>query len=118
MQAAGRDECLVIDEKRMLLGRLRPAPDVNPDALVEDVMELDPPTVRPDRTLESCVEQLHSERVASILVTAADMRLIGTLYLEDAEPRLKPYTEDAERRLDQEAQVLAAEDEPSCECGQ
>ena len=106
VRAAGKDSCLVATDERVVVGRLRQrALEGDPDTIVEAVMESGPTTIRPDRTLASVVERLRPRAVDRSLVTTSDGRLVGTLYLEDAERRLE---EDAERR--------AEEDEASCEC--
>ena len=48
VREAGRDQCIVVNDDLIILGRLRAtALDSNPDASVEDVMELGPTTTRP-----------------------------------------------------------------------
>ena len=62
--------------------------DGDPDALIEDVMQSGPSTIRPDTSLETVVKTLRDGNVRSTLVTDPGGRLIGTLYLEDAERKL------------------------------
>ena len=86
VRAAGMDFCIVIDEQHVVLGRVRGrALDGDPDALIEDVMQSGPSTIRPDTPLETVVKTLRDGGVNSALVTDPGGRLIGTLYLEDAE---------------------------------
>ena len=88
-----------------MLGRVRgEALDGDPEAKVEEMMESGPTTVRTNTTLDSIVERLRSRDVGSILVTTSDGKLVGTLYLSDAERRLGGAGSDAE------------EDEASCNC--
>ncbi len=88
-RAEGQDEFIVVDDRHVVLGRIRGAAfDGDPDALVEDVMRPGPATVRPDTPLETVVASLGPAGVANTLVTDPDGRFIGTVYLEDARNRL------------------------------
>ncbi len=87
---ADQNVCVVVNDDRIVLGRLRgDALGGDPEATVESVMESGPTTTRPDDPLEAITERLQSARVASILVTTPDGRLVGVLYRRDAELRLK-----------------------------
>ncbi len=87
---ADQNVCVVVNDDRIVLGRLRgDALRGDPGAIVESVMESGPTTTRPDEPLEAITERLQNARVASILVTTSDGRLIGILYRRDAEQRLK-----------------------------
>ena len=87
---ADQNVCVVVNDDRIVLGRLRgDALRGDPGATVESVMESGPTTTRPDDPLEAITERLQSARVASILVTTSDGRLVGILYRRDAEQRLK-----------------------------
>lgn len=88
-RAEGKDELIVVDDRHVVLGRIRGAAfDGDPDALVQDVMRPGPATVRPDTPLEDVVASLGPAGVANTLVTDPDGRFIGTVYLEDARSRL------------------------------
>ncbi len=88
-RAEGKDEVIVVDDRHVVLGRIRGAAlDGDPDALIEDVMRPGPATIRPDTPLETVVATLGPAGVASTLVTDPDGRFIGTVYLEDARSRL------------------------------
>ena len=89
---ADQNVCVVVNDDRIVLGRLRgDALRGDPGATVESVMESGPTTTRPDDPLEAITERLQSARVASIIVTTSDGRLVGILYREDAERRLKEW---------------------------
>ncbi len=89
VHAAGGDACIVVDGHHVVLGRVRgQALDGDPDAMVEDVMRSGPSTIRPDTPLETVVKTLREGNVSNTLVTDPEGRLIGTLYLEDAERKL------------------------------
>jgi CBS domain-containing protein len=80
----------VTNDEGVLLGSLGAgALDADPQALVEDVMESSPTTIRPDEPLEAVTERMRDQRVGSNLVTTPDGRLVGILYRRDAEQRLK-----------------------------
>ena len=88
-RAEGKDEVIVVDDRHVVLGRIRGAAfDGDPDALIEDVMRPGPATVRPDTPLETVIAALGPAGVANTLVTDPDGRFIGTVYLEDARSRL------------------------------
>ena len=93
VRAAGWDTCLVVNEERVVLGRLRghalEAPD---EAPAEQVMEAGPTTTRPDTRLEAIVGRLQQRNVGQVLVTTPDGRLVGVLLREDAERRLEVST--------------------------
>ena len=89
VQAAGKDVCIVVNDRHIVLGRIRGrALDGDPDAVVEDVMTPGPSTIRPDTDLGTVVKTLRDGNVASTLVTNQEGRLIGTVYLEDVERTL------------------------------
>lgn len=86
MQVTGWNTCLVVTDDRVVLGRLRgKALRGNPAALVDDVMEEGPTTIRPDTLLAEIVPRMRQRHVGSILVTTPDGRLIGVLFRRDAE---------------------------------
>ena len=88
-RAEGKDEAIVVDDRHVVLGRIRGAAfDGDPDALIEDVMRPGPATIRPDTPLETVVATLGPAGVSSTLVTDPDGRFIGTVYLEDARSKL------------------------------
>ncbi len=86
VQASGHCVCVVTNDEGVILGRLgERALLTDPEGLVEQVMESGPTTTRPDDPLEAITERLRGRGVDSILVTTPDGRLVGNLYLEDAE---------------------------------
>jgi CBS domain-containing protein len=88
---ANWDECLVVNDERIVLGRLRgSALDVDSDTLAEQVMEPGPATIRPDTALEDIAERMQTQNVGSIVVTTSDGRLVGVLDRQRAEDRLDP----------------------------
>ncbi len=89
LRTAGKDACIVVDDHHVVLGRVRGrALEGDPNASMEDVMRPGPSTIRPDTSLESVVQTLRDGNVTNTLVTDPAGRLIGTIYLEDAERKL------------------------------
>ncbi|MFQ6019188.1 MAG: CBS domain-containing protein [Dehalococcoidia bacterium] len=90
VRAAGHSQCIVVNEDRVVFGRLRSkAWENDPNATVEEVMELGPATIRPDVFLHDIVERLRKRQAGSILVTSYGSheggRLLGVLFREDIE---------------------------------
>jgi hypothetical protein len=99
-RAAGQTGCLVLTEGRVLLGRVRDL-EADSDALVEEVMESGPTTVRSDDPLEPLVARLLARDVPQVIVTTSDGVLVGLLDRVEAEAHLA----EGDR---------AEEDGPSC----
>src|SRR5918995_3698730 len=76
--AAGWDECLVVNDQRVVLGRLRgSALEAPAETMAEVVMEPGPTTTRPDEPLTKLVPRLRDKHVERIIVTTPDGRLVG-----------------------------------------
>ncbi|MBA3450176.1 MAG: CBS domain-containing protein [Chloroflexia bacterium] len=89
-QTTDWDMCLVVNEERVVLGRLRAkALELDPGTPVEQAMEAGPTTVRPDARLADVVERMRAKDVKSIVVTTSDGRLVGLLKRVDAESQPK-----------------------------
>ena len=83
--ATGWDQCVVVNEGNIVLGRLRrPALEVDADAIVETVMEPGPVTYRPHVVAEDAARTLAERHVQSVLVTTGDGELIGVFRPEGA----------------------------------
>ena len=92
MRATGWDQCLVVTERQVVLGRLRgEALAADPTTPVETVMEPGPTTIRPDSALGDIVAWMREKRLASTVVTSSDGELIGVLERQAAEARLDPH---------------------------
>ncbi len=90
MEQTGQDLCVVVNEDRVVFGRLRKAKLADSDgARVEAVMESGPSTIRPDEPLEDILSRMQKRNVPTIIVTQHDGVLIGLLLREDAERRLQ-----------------------------
>ncbi|HVC33859.1 MAG TPA: CBS domain-containing protein [Chloroflexota bacterium] len=90
--AAGWDMCLVVTDDNVVLGRLRgKALQANPTAIVDEVMEEGPTTIRPDTLLVDIVPRMQERHVVSIIVTTPGGRLIGVMFRPAAEARLAAF---------------------------
>src|SRR2546421_6574892 len=89
VSAAGWDTCIVVNEQRVVLGRLgRKALASEQDVTVDAAMTAEPSTVRPSIMLAEIVERMQSQKLTSALVTRSDGRLVGVLRRTDAEAAL------------------------------
>ena len=69
---------VVVDERRVVLGRLRPRDlDAHPEAVAEEIMVEGPRTIRGTRAASEMGSWLDERRVRGVLVTTADGELIG-----------------------------------------
>src|SRR2546422_1552427 len=76
---------LVVTRGGILLGRVRKAAlDGDPKTTVEQVMELGPSTVRPDKPLAEIVDRLRARDLQTAVVTTPEGRLLGVLRRSDA----------------------------------
>ena len=83
---AGWDECIVVDDEGIVVGRLRGKAWVaDGAAAVEHAMESGPTTVRPDGLLQPLVERMAKRGTRLVTVTTPQGELIGVLLREDAE---------------------------------
>ena len=89
VSAAGWDTCIVVNDARIVLGRLgRSALTGGSDATVEQAMSEGPSTIRPDTTLEAITQRLREQKLTTALVTTLEGTLVGLLRLDDAERAL------------------------------
>ena len=96
VSAAGWDTCIVVNEHRVVLGRLgRKALAMEEDVAVEAVMTAGPSTVRPSITLAAIVERMRNQNLTNLPVTTSDGRLVGLLRLEDAESAIRDKRDSA-----------------------
>ncbi|MGH9024755.1 MAG: rhodanese-like domain-containing protein [Acidimicrobiia bacterium] len=81
-RSAGWDLCVVVNERRIVQGRLRlDRIDATSPDVVETMMELGPTTVRADAELASTTERMQQRGATSLLVTTPDGALLGALSL-------------------------------------
>jgi CBS domain-containing protein len=84
-RAAGWDTCVVANDQRIVVGRLRPSVlEADTPATVEEAMEPGPTTIRADTPLNEIMTRLRDRNVADVLVTTPEGELIGLLRREAA----------------------------------
>ena len=89
LDESGWDTCFVVDERRVVLGRLgRRAIRGREDVSAEQAMALGPSTIRPSVRLRDVVERMERQKLTNLPVTTSDGRLIGLLLRIDAERAL------------------------------
>jgi Mg/Co/Ni transporter MgtE len=89
LRAAGVDDCVVVNQEGIVLGRLRgTAWQADAEAPVWQVMRIGPSTVRPNVHLEELVEWMRHVALQSVLVTTSEGRLLGVVHRQEAEERL------------------------------
>ena len=88
VRQAGWDRAIVVSDASVVLGLLSGAVlDADAETLVEAVMELGPPTIRPSVALEKTGDYF-PKGAESVLVTTPDGVLLGVLNRADAERRV------------------------------
>jgi CBS domain-containing protein len=86
VRGTGWDTCIVVNEERVVLGRLgRSAIGSDDGASVEEAMTDGPSTVRPSIGAAALVERMRRRDLTSFLVTTPDGRLVGLVLRDDAE---------------------------------
>ena len=89
LRAAGGTSCIVVNDQRVMLGRIRGAAlDGDAEQTVEAVMEAGPTTVRPSEPLDALIGRMQKRKVESIVVSTAGGVLVGVLRRDDGERRL------------------------------
>ena len=82
-RSAGWDTCLVVNEERVVLGRLgRAAIAADDESSVEEAMSNGPGTVRPDEPLEPLLARLREHGLTQAVVTTSDGRLVGVVRID------------------------------------
>jgi len=90
VRGAGADSCFVVNEQRVLLGRLgRSALDGDDDVTVEDAMTAGPSTVRPSLDVSAALERMRKQSLSDLPVTTSDGVLLGVIGREDTERALR-----------------------------
>jgi CBS domain-containing protein len=86
VRGAGWDTCIVVNEQRVILGRLgRKAIAADGDESVEEAMTAGPSTVRPSIGADALLERIRSRNLTSFLVTTPDGRLVGLVLRSELE---------------------------------
>jgi Mg/Co/Ni transporter MgtE len=75
---------VVLNEQRVVLGRLRPSDmEERPDAVAETIMLDGPGTVRGTRAADEMAAWLDERKVKGVLITTADGVLVGYVRRDD-----------------------------------
>ena len=86
VRAAGWDTCIVVNDQRIVLGRLgRKAVGSDSDESVEEAMSPGPSTVRPSIGTAALLERMRPRNMTSYLVTTPDGRLVGLVRRDELE---------------------------------
>jgi Mg/Co/Ni transporter MgtE len=89
LEQSGWDTCFVVDERRVVLGRLgRQAIRGREDVSAEQAMRPGPSTIRPSARLREAVERMRRQQLRSLPVTTSAGRFMGLLLQDDAERAL------------------------------
>jgi CBS domain-containing protein len=85
VEAAGWDMCVVVNDRNVVLGRLRKeALSVDASTPVEKVMLPGPKTLRLNESVEETARNMAEANVDRVLVTTGDGELVGVFFREDA----------------------------------
>jgi CBS domain-containing protein len=85
-RAAGWDTCIVVNDQRVVLGRLgRRAVGSDSDEFVEEAMSPGPSTIRPSIGTDALLERMHARKLTSYVVTTPDGRLVGLIRRNELE---------------------------------
>jgi len=94
MEESGDTFCLVVNDRGVVLGRLRRKHlDQAAEDLVESVMETGPTTVRPNEGAQALLERMEKRKVPAVIVTQKDGILIGVVPRSD----LRRLVEESQR---------------------
>ena len=105
MRAAGWDTCFVVNDERIVLGRLGRAPLTGEDDLsVEEAMSAGPSTVRPSFELDRAVERMRRQSLSTLPVTTSEGRLLGLLERDTAEQAQHKLNRNVARTLSEGSQ--------------
>jgi CBS domain-containing protein len=90
LEKSGWDTCFVVDDRRVVLGRLgRRVIRAKENVSAEETMTLGPSTIRPSARLADVVERMRRQNLTNLPVTTSDGRLMGLLLRGDTERALE-----------------------------
>jgi len=86
LAGSGYGYCLVLNERRIVLGRVRKSALAGADATApaESVMESGPSTVRPNKAADKLAERLAEQELRTAVVTTPGGCLIGVFHRDGA----------------------------------
>jgi len=90
VKATGWDKCVVVNDKLVVLGLLRPSDleKADPTWPAEETMDRDPDVVRLNASPQEVFDRMQELRTDFLLVTFPDGKLFGLLKLKDVEGEL------------------------------
>jgi len=87
---AGKEVCIVVDDKGVVLGRLAgDALSGDPGRSVEIAMHPGPSTFRPHVSLQEMLDYMKRHEMENALITTSDGRLVGLLNRRDVEEAVR-----------------------------
>ena len=106
VRAAGWDTCFVVNDEKVVLGRLGHAALAGEDDVsVEEAMSAGPSTVRPSLELDRAVERMRRQNLTALPVTTSEGRLLGLLERDTAERVLAELNRNSARTLSEGSQL-------------
>jgi predicted transcriptional regulator len=97
-QATGFDACVVVNERRVVLGLLRSQElEADPETPAEQVMRAGPTTYRPNVPAHEAGARMRARGVDVLTVTTPDGTLVGLLRREEAEEAVNTAAGDSQR---------------------
>ena len=89
MDRAGWDSCIVVNDERIVLGRIRRSQlDGDFEGTAGEIMDPGPSTVRQSEYLDALVKRMQKRDVDTIIVTSSIGELVGVLRRDEAEQRV------------------------------
>ncbi len=82
----GAEICVVVNDQRVVLGRLRLDRLGEVDGTAEGVMQPGPATIRAHENLDATLDRMAKRRVTGLLVTTPDGELLGLIRARPAAP--------------------------------
>lgn len=82
----GAEVCVVVNDQRVVLGRLRFDRLGATGGTAEDVMQPGPATIRTHEDLDATLDRMAKRRVTGLLVTTPDGELLGLIRARPAAP--------------------------------
>lgn len=79
LRSSGSSYAVVVNNERIILGKVRLKALEEADGPVEEVMEPGPATVRAHDDLQSTLDRIRRRKVSELLVSTPDGRLIGAI---------------------------------------
>jgi CBS domain-containing protein len=79
LAGTGWDTCVVVNDERVVLGRLGRRALREAAGSVEDAMTPGPGTVRPNLALAALSERMERQNLTSVIVTTSNGRLVGVV---------------------------------------